>query len=199
MISRALKTALFLLFIGALPAAALADDLAVGDPIKPFRLRSVNPKVAGKGFFGLSSHVGPGATEPKKAVLLSFFATYCKPCKKEMPFLAALDATYREKGLLVLSVSIDQEKEKIDQAKRLADEHGVKFPVLSDRFNIVAKRWGIAKLPCVYLIDGDGKVIMQKVGYKGGVTAELHAAVREALGEPSDTPVPPALAEWVEE
>lgn len=199
MMQRARKTSVFLLLINLLPAIAMAGGLEVGDPIRPFRLRPVNPEVAGKGFFGLSSHVGAGAENPKKAVLLSFFATYCGPCKKEMPFLAALDEAYRDKGLLVLSVSIDQDKDKIDEAKQLAKESGVKFPVLSDRFNIVAKRWGIAKLPCVYIITGDGTVAMQKVGYEGGATAALHDAVRKAIGEPSNSPVPPALAKWIAE
>jgi alkyl hydroperoxide reductase subunit AhpC len=186
-------------FVGvSLPISAFAekDRFEVGEEVPIFTLKVVNPDDSGESFVSVDNYYGPSAKEPKKAVLVSFFATYCEPCKKEMPYLAALHENYKDKGLEVLLVSIDKEADKIEFAKNLAKEHNVKFPVLSDRFNIVAKRYFISKLPCVYLINSEGKVDMVNVGYSGDVSKTMFGEVRKALGEPASDPVPPSIASY---
>lgn len=183
----------------ALAPAAMADKdrYDIGESVKNFTLKVVNAEEAGQPYVGIDRYYGAEAKEPKKAILLSFFATYCEPCKREMPYLAALYDTYRDKGLMILSVSIDKEKEKIDEVAALAKESNVKFPVLSDRFNIVAKRYFIEKLPCVYLVDGSGKVAMVKIGYNDDVSKDLLDNIRTAIGEPTSDPVPDVLARYM--
>jgi len=183
----------------AFAPAALADKdrYAVGEPVKNFTLKVVNAAEAGQPYVGIDRYYGAEAKEPKKAILLSFFATYCEPCKRELPYLAALYDTYADKGLMILSVSIDKEKEKIDEVASLAKKSNVKFPVLSDRFNIVAKRYFIEKLPCMYLVDSAGKVAMVKVGYNDDVSKDLLDNVRTAIGEPTSDPVPDGLVRYM--
>ncbi|MFC1611475.1 redoxin domain-containing protein [Myxococcota bacterium] len=169
------------------------DRYDVGEAVKNFTLKVVNAEEAGEPYVGIDHYYGPEAKEPKKAILLSFFATYCEPCKREMPYLATLYDIYRDKGLMVLSVTIDKEPEKIEEVRELAREHRVKFPILSDRFNIVAKRYFIEKLPCVYLIDGVGKVSMVNIGYNDDISKNLLDNIRTAIGESTSDPVPDAL------
>ncbi len=182
--------------VGAAAGGARAekDRLDVGEPVKNFTLKVVNDDVFGDAFVGIDRYVGPEAKEAKKAVLLSFFATYCEPCKRELPYLAALYDLYREKGLMIMSISIDKEQEKIDEAKALAGKANAKFPILSDRFNIVAKRFFIEKLPCVYLVDGAGKVEVVHVGYNDDISKSLFDTIRKLVGESTSDPVPDALA-----
>jgi thiol-disulfide isomerase/thioredoxin len=179
--------------------AALADKdrYDVGEAVKNFTLKVINSEEVGHPYLGIDRYYGTEAKEPKKAILLSFFATYCEPCKREMPYLAALYDTYGNKGLMILSVSIDKEGEKIDEVAALAKEAHVKFPILSDRFNIVAKRYFIEKLPCMYLVDGAGKVAMVKIGYNDDISRDLLDNIRTAIGEPTSDPVPDALARYM--
>ena len=85
----------------------------------------------------------------------------------------------------------------IKEAGVLANAAGAKFPVLSDRFNIVAKRYMISKLPCVYIINGDGKVHMVNVGYSDDISKHLFDELRRALGISPDEPVPAVLASYL--
>jgi len=180
------------------PAPTEKDHFENGEVVPVFTLKTVNVEESGVSYVGVDAYYGPTAKEPKKAVLLSFFATYCEPCKREMPFLAALYDAYKDKGLAVLSVSIDKEAEKIDFIKNLAKASQVKFPVLSDRFNIVAKRYMIARLPCVYLINGDGKVALVNVGYNDDLSRQLLDEIRKVLGEPATEPLPEPLKKYLD-
>ncbi len=198
------KVAFVVAFVVAsvLPSGAGAQQgFGVGERVQLFTLKAINAASyeGGSPYISLDDYFGAEAKAPKKALLMSFFATYCEPCKREMPFLAALQETYRDKGLQILIISIDKEKEKIEIAKALADEAGVKFPVLSDRFNIVARRYFVEKLPNVYVVDGGGKVAFAKVGYGDDVSRELLDVVRKNLGESTSAPVPAALSAFMAE
>ena len=98
----------------AAPVVALADDelAAVDRPAPMFRLPVYNAKPVGQTVVGLDKYVGPDASEKDvKVVLLSFMASFCAPCKKEMPYLQFLHDRYKDFGLRVVSVSIDTEPE----------------------------------------------------------------------------------------
>ncbi|MBI5509674.1 MAG: redoxin domain-containing protein [Deltaproteobacteria bacterium] len=183
-----------LLFASSVAQAAGKDRYEVGEAVNSFSLKALNTAESGMGWVRLDDFVGDKAKTRKKAVLLTFFATYCEPCKREMPFVEALYRQYKDAGLMVVSVSIDKEDKDLDIVKKLIKKHGVTFPVISDRFNIVAKRYFISKLPCVYLVDTDGKVAMVNVGYSDDISKKLLDQIRTALGEPLDAPIPPEIA-----
>lgn len=185
-----------LLSIGLLSLAkvAHAEALGSGDQVKGFALKAVNADVIGEKMVAIDDYIGANATDPKKAVVLTFFATYCEPCKREIPFLAALHREYAAKGLSIMSVSIDKEDEKIAFMKSLAAEHQVKFPVLYDRFNIVAKRYAVEKLPLVYIINGEGRVVTVKTGYTEDASRTILDEVRRLVGVPTSDPIPPTIS-----
>jgi len=172
------------------------EKFDVGELAPTFALRAVNNDVIGENLVAVDRYFGTDAKQPKKAVLISFFATLCEPCKKEMPFLAALYDTYKDKGVMVLSVSIDREPDQIDVIKSLAAGANAKYPVLSDRFNIVAKRYMVSKLPLVYVMSPDGKVAFSRVGYTEDTPKALHDEIRRLIGE-TNAPIPDTIARYI--
>ena len=176
-----------------------ASSVKVGDRAPVFTLKALNPEVAGSTYINLGKLVGGKAKEAKKGVLLSFFATYCEPCKKEMPYLAKLYEQFRDEGFSIILISIDEEKDKIEEARQLAAQSGITFPVVSDRFNIVAKRYKISQLPTVYFVDGLGQIVMAKTGYSQDISKELLVGVRQVLGKPTAAPVPESLRSYFSE
>jgi thiol-disulfide isomerase/thioredoxin len=176
------------------PTAA-GDEVAVGRPAPAFSLRTLNPEASGTAWVSLEKLVGPAGEDAEaRLVVLSFFASWCEPCKKEMPFLVQLDRKYREQGLRVVSVDIDTEAEGIEAATRLASEAALRHPVCSDRFNILARRYlgDKAPLPSVFLIRKDGTIARIERGYAKQASAFLAAAVRAELGLPREEPEGPA-------
>lgn len=168
----------------ALPAAA-EDEIGEGLPAPTFSLRTMNPDAAGTPWVALERYVGEEPEDPSaKAVLMTFFASWCEPCKREMPFLVQLDRMYRDQGLRVIGVCIDKEEPAIDAAKRLVTEKGVSYPVLSDRFNFLARRYlgEKAPLPSVFLIRRDGTIARIERGYAKDASAFLLGEVQEILG-----------------
>jgi thiol-disulfide isomerase/thioredoxin len=185
------------LFLGA-SALAGKDSLSVGEAVPQFTLKAINADVAGSNYVSLDNYVGAGAKTPKKAIVVSFFATYCEPCKREMPYLAALRRAYLADGLEVVLVSIDKDNQQVDEAGKLAIAANVDFPVLTDRFNIVARRYFVEKLPCVYVIDGAGKVAAVNTGYAEDDSKKLLDLVRLQLGKGRTDPVPESLRPYLE-
>ena len=150
-----------------------------------FRLPVYNPGPVGASSLGLERYVGPEAQEPGvKVVLLSFMASFCKPCKKEMPYLETLHRRYRELGLRVVMVSIDSEPEGQQQIDALIREHAISYPVLKDRFNLVARRWLGAQspLPSLFFVRPDGTVSRVHRGYDEQTSQLLAQELEAALG-----------------
>ncbi len=171
----------------AAPARA-GDELAPGTPAPAFSLRTLNPDVAGVEWVSLARLVGPEAEDPgARVVLLSFFASWCDPCRREMPLLVKLDREYREQGLRIISVDIDAEEAGQEAARKLAADAGLRHPVCSDRFNILARRYlgEKAPLPSVFLIRKDGAIARVERGYARDAPSFLAAAVRAELGLPA--------------
>lgn len=178
-------------------AVAHADEdlAAVDKPAPTFRLPVYNPQPNGPTIVGLDRFVGPDATEKGvKTVLLSFMASYCGPCKKEMPYLQQLHARYHDFGLQVMMVSIDTEPEGQKKIDELIALNHVTFPVLKDRFNLVARRWlgSQSPLPSVFMVRPDGTVSMVHRGYNQEASTLLANEVQSALGiKPGVGSVPP--------
>jgi thiol-disulfide isomerase/thioredoxin len=170
------------------PAAA-GDEVAVGRPAPAFSLRTLNPDASGTAWVSLERLAGPAAEDAEaRLVVLSFFASWCEPCKKELPFLVQLDRTYRARGLRVVSVDIDADEAGIQAARRLVSEAGLTHPCGSDRFNILARRYlgEKAPLPSAFLVRRDGTIARVDRGYTEDAAAFLAAAVRAELGLPAE-------------
>lgn len=112
-----------------------------------------------------------------KAVLLNFWATWCQPCKIEMPWFVDLQKRYGPEGLQVLGVAMDDADPK-DIAK-FAQDLGVDYPILIGKEAVGEAYGGVQFLPATFYIGRDGKVIDRVFGLKG--RGEIEDAVKKAL------------------
>lgn len=98
-------------------------------------------------------------------VLLDFWATWCAPCVNMMPKLQKLYETHAEAGLVVLGVSIDDDKDRIRKIKRFVDKVDVSYPIFSDAKEQPAwDMFRVKVLPAAFLIDPKGQVVAQWTG-----------------------------------
>jgi thiol-disulfide isomerase/thioredoxin len=176
---------LLVLCLAAPKAAAQEPPPEVGKKAAMFRLLAYNPAAAGQ-WVGLEKYVGEApADKASKLLLLSFMASFCAPCKKELPELQRLHLKYQADGLRVVLVSIDDQPEGMKIIDGLIAEHNVTFPVLKDRTTLAARRW-LGKetaLPSVFLIKADGVVSLVKRGYDEETGKALEKEVRAQLGK----------------
>jgi len=169
----------------AAPVAAEPEEAVVGGQAPGFSLRVLNPEAAGVNWLSLQSLAGLEREDDEaRVVLLSFFASWCGPCREELPLLVDLDTRYRSLGLRVVGVSIDKEEDGIAAARRLVADHHAAYPVLSDRFNLLARRYlgDQAPLPSAFLIGRDGTILSIERGYTRDASGFLRAKVEAALG-----------------
>src|SRR5262249_42252193 len=114
------------------------------------------------GIFLLSSHRG------RSVVLLDFWATWCDPCKVEIPHLARLYDKYKEHGLVIVAISIDG-PESIAQVRGDARNMGIPFPVLLDQETRVVAMYNPRRTaPYSVLIGRTGRVARRHEGYTPG-------------------------------
>ena len=115
-----------------------------------------------------------------KVVLLNFWATWCPPCRKEMPSMERLHQAYKDRGLVVLGLSQDQASARTVQT--FVDELRVTFPIWHDRDGLVGRQYSIPGVPTSYLIGMDGRIAYRALGEYDWSGPEARAAVEELLG-----------------
>ena len=113
-----------------------------------------------------------------QVVMINFWATWCAPCRQELPLLNHLYEQYHKTGFTLLGVNIDDNPEA---AKALAQQLGITFPVLFDTDKQVSHRYDVDAMPSSVLIDRSGKVRYLYRGYHTGVEAQYDKQVRELL------------------
>ncbi len=91
-----------------------------------------------------------------KGVFLNFWATYCPPCKDEMPYMDNQYAEFKEKGVEILAVNVG---EPPLTAEKFAQRYDLSFPILMDEREEVYKAYGVKPIPATFLIDKDGIVV----------------------------------------
>lgn len=113
-----------------------------------------------------------------KVVVVDFWATWCGPCKEEMPVLDRLYGKYRKKGLVVVGVSQDRDEDKVREFLR---RRPVSFPIVHDVRHAVAKRYQPGKMPSSYVIDRSGVVRYVHEGYSARDAARFDREIRKLL------------------
>lgn len=113
-----------------------------------------------------------------KAVLLNFWATYCEPCKVEMPWFVQLQKEYGPQGLQIVGVAMD-DVDTEDIAK-FAKDMGVNYPILLGKEAVGASYGGVNVLPTTFFLDRNGKVIAREFGLQSRSVFVDH--IKEALG-----------------
>jgi peroxiredoxin len=115
-----------------------------------------------------------------QVVMINFWATWCGPCRQEMPLLEQIHAKYEPLGFTMLGVNV--EPDSADAEKWLKGVP-VSFPILFDRENAVSARFGVEAMPSSVLIDREGKVRHVHRGYKPGDEAVYADLIRGLVKE----------------
>jgi peroxiredoxin len=116
-----------------------------------------------------------------KVVVLSFWATWCGPCKEEMPHLQAMYKELEQQGFVVLSISTDDAR-SASKVKPFIMKMGYTFPVLLDRESTVIGAYNPSKtLPYTVVVDRKGEVVRRTSGYNPGDEGELKTFVTGLL------------------
>ena len=118
-----------------------------------------------------------------KPFVISFFATWCKPCNRE---LKAIHEQYEEwqeeKGMKVVAISIDQ-AQNINKVKPLVDAEEWEYEVLLDPNSEFRRAMGVQMIPHVFIIDGNGKIAESRSGYTDGGEEHLIEKIREMVAD----------------
>ena len=104
-----------------------------------------------------------------KVLLVNFWATWCPPCRNEMPLFQKVYREYRDKGFEIVGVSTDS---SMDAVKEFVREYGITFPIVLDEKDLSSKL-RIAGLPTSFLIDRDGKVLRVRLGEYREIESDL--------------------------
>jgi peroxiredoxin len=114
-----------------------------------------------------------------KVVLLNFWATWCAPCREEMPAMQRLWERYREQGLVIVAVAADRGDDK--QVASFVDKLGLDYPILLDPTGEVRNRYEVVGLPMSYLIGRDGKISGRIIGITEWDSPQAFALVEHLL------------------
>ena len=113
-----------------------------------------------------------------KVVLLNFWATWCIPCREEMPGLEQLHQTFQQQDLVILAINL---KEGAEQVKAFFQKRTLSFPALLDQNGAVFRDYSVAGMPTTYLIGRDGRLLARSVGGRDWTRAEAQALIRDLV------------------
>jgi len=166
---------------------AMGLVLALGDPagatshsIKALGLQMPSEQVEAPGF-SLPDLTGKKIRLKDfrgKVVFLNFFATWCVPCRLEMPAMEWLYRTYRDKGLAVVAVGI---RESAKTVRAFTQEMKLSFPALLDMDGSVAYTYSVRPVPATYLIRRDGKILGRAFGAREWDSSEARQYFAQLL------------------
>ena len=114
-----------------------------------------------------------------KAVLINFWATWCAPCKIEMPWLVALRKQYATQGFEILGVSEDDADTPRTKLAKFGQEEGLNYPLLVGDDAVSRKYGGVEFLPTSYFVGRDGKIVAETAGLVS--KDEVEASIKKAL------------------
>ncbi|MCR5851527.1 MAG: TlpA family protein disulfide reductase [Bacteroidaceae bacterium] len=116
-----------------------------------------------------------------KPFIIDFFATWCKPCNRELDAISEVYEEWQEEtGVKIIAVSIDQ-AQNINKVKPLVSNHGWEYEVLLDPNGDFKRALSIQMIPYVLIVDGKGEIVYKHNGYTDGAETELIEKVRELL------------------
>lgn len=107
-----------------------------------------------------------------KVVFLNFFATWCEPCRVEMPAMERLSQRYRDKGLVVLAVALHENPKSV---RDFMQELKLTFPAVVDADGAVGYMYGVRPIPATYLVARNGQILWRAFGARDWDSPETHA------------------------
>jgi cytochrome c biogenesis protein CcmG/thiol:disulfide interchange protein DsbE len=124
----------------------------------------------------LSDYVGQG-----KLTVMSFWATWCMPCRQELTVLDELYSKYSDKGLEVLAINVDG-PETVSRVRPFVRQSGWGFPILLDSETKATALYNARKqMPCMHIFDADGRIVYTSTSFQPGQAGALKKKVRRLL------------------
>lgn len=157
-----------ILLMASLLIAVTVEAGEISGPAPDFTLKSNSGKN-----LKLSEYRG-------KVVLINFWASWCGPCRQEMPLLEKLHQRYASYGFTVLGVNVEEESAA---ARKLLKDIPVSFPVLFDTRNSASKAYNVSAMPSTVMVDRDGNMRYLHMGYKPGDEATYKKWVKRLIRE----------------
>jgi len=108
-----------------------------------------------------------------KVVILNFWATWCPPCRAEMPSMENLYRRFKNDGLEILAVDLGEDERTVNQ---FIENNGYTFPVMLDRSNRAGGLYGIQAIPATFILDREGRIIARIAGSIEWDTPRMTAA-----------------------
>ena len=113
-----------------------------------------------------------------KVVVLNFWATWCPPCREEMPSLESLWQKVKDKGIVVLAINVGEDSDAIFE---FSGNYSMSFPIPMDHDGQVIKQYPVMGLPTTYVINSEGMVTHRAVGSREWDNDELIAKLRAGV------------------
>ncbi|MCR9276648.1 MAG: TlpA family protein disulfide reductase [Pseudomonadaceae bacterium] len=155
-------------FLATTFSAPTADAVALKQQAPDFTLPTLT-----RGNLRLEEYRG-------QVVLINFWASWCGPCRQEMPILDALHSRYEDAGFAVLGINVEGE---VAPAQKIVDKTNVTFPVLIDEGQRVSETYSLEAMPSTVVVDRDGNVRYIHRGYKPGDEAKYVEIVKQLIRE----------------
>lgn len=133
--------------------------------------------------FTLKSRAGDNrrlSEEVGNIVIINFWASWCGPCREELPAFEEIYQEYADLGFTILGVNVDDDSSKADI---LLNDIDVSFPVLYDPDGKVSALYDVSAMPTTVLIDRNGKTRLVHKGYKSGDEKSYEKAIKRLLRE----------------
>lgn len=125
-----------------------------------------------------------------KVVFLNLWATWCAPCREEMPSMEMLHRDLAGEDFVILAVSEDATG--LEAVKPFSDEFGFSFPILLSPDGEVGRKYGITGYPETFIIDKSGQVVVHHVGPRHWADSSVRAMLRQMISAPAVPATPPA-------
>ena len=166
-----------LLLLGMPVAGPIAADL----PPLSHNLTKQAPKPApALKLNGLDGQPHDLAQLKGKVVLINFWATWCPPCRREMPSMERLSETLEGEAFTVLAVDVGEDADTITTFTSQLDTT-LSFPILLDTRSHAMQAWKVAGLPTTFLVDKQGRIVARAIGGREFDHPEIVQAIREEL------------------
>lgn len=115
-----------------------------------------------------------------QVVMLNFWASWCGPCRQEMPIMEKFYKRYKKLGFVILGVNVEEDSSKANGYLR---DIRVSFPILYDNTNSTSKLYNVNAMPTTVMIDRNGKMRYLHEGFKSGTEKEYKKEIRKLLKE----------------
>ena len=139
-------------FVGWARLSATESSPAAGAPAAGWKLQDLNGKTVSSADF------------KGKVVVLDFWATWCPPCRAEIPGFIELQNQYGKDGVAIIGASVDG-RDEIAAVKKFAEKLGVNYPVVLADDDTVRAFGGVDAIPTTFIIDREGRIVSRHLGF----------------------------------